>query len=104
LHGFIGYPAPDDDYTFAGEYNAKYQQIADSVQPPVAYAIGRAVMDYFRTVNALKVPQPHLGYREVASPVAIAERQKQGMVPAVSLADLVRSSQGLPMQEVLWPS
>jgi hypothetical protein len=70
--------------------------------PPVAYAIGRAVMDYFRAVKALKNPQLPLGYREVGLPVAVAEHQKKEGIPSISLADLIRSSQRLPEQEALW--
>ncbi len=102
LHGFIGWPDRESDYLFAGEYGSRYQQIADSVMPPMAYAIGRAVVEYFAATAKLKQPQPHLGYREVSSPKAAQEKRSgQQVEPAAPLAELVGDRWSV-VQAPLW--
>ncbi|MBA2677955.1 MAG: DNA cytosine methyltransferase, partial [Ktedonobacteraceae bacterium] len=56
-----------EDYTFRGGYNSVYKQLINSVMPSMAYAIGCAVMDYFRAIPSLAEQPKHRGYRQVIS-------------------------------------
>jgi site-specific DNA-cytosine methylase len=69
LHGFPRQPIP---YQFIGGLNETYDMVIDSVMPPVAEALGRALTDYLAAIPRLaQTPKP-LGYRQVLS-----SRQKQ---------------------------
>jgi DNA (cytosine-5)-methyltransferase 1 len=59
LHGF------PDTHVFCGPMTSQYQQVLDSVMPPVAYALGVLLNQYFEAIEEL-LPQPKsLGYRYV---------------------------------------
>jgi DNA (cytosine-5)-methyltransferase 1 len=61
LHGF------PSSYQFLGSLGEQYDMVVDSVMPPMAYAIGRACIDYLLSITHLAdVPQP-LGYRAIPS-------------------------------------
>lgn len=66
LHGF------PDTHVFCGSMVSQYQQVLDSVMPPVAYALGVLLNQYFEAIEEL-LPQPKsLGYRYV-----MTERNKK---------------------------
>ncbi len=68
LHGF------PKAYQFVGPLGESLDMVVDSVMPLMAYALGRAVRDYFEAIPHLAdVPQP-LGHREILS---TREQQRQ---------------------------
>lgn len=73
LHGF------PDSHRFEGPMGSQYGQVLDAVMPPVAYALGTLVNQYFDAVQDI-LPQPKsLGYRYVQT-----ERNKK-MAPTYHL-------------------
>ena len=68
LHGF------PKAYQFVGPLGESLDMVVDSVMPLMAYALGKAMCDYFEAIPHLAdVPQP-LGHREIPS---TREQQRQ---------------------------
>ena len=61
LHGF------PQSYQFIGNLGERYDMVVDSVMPLMAYAIGRALVDYLESIPHLAQKPLPLGHREIIS-------------------------------------
>jgi DNA (cytosine-5)-methyltransferase 1 len=84
LHGF------PDAHRFCGPHGAQYQQVVDSVMPPVAYALGVLLNRYIEAIEEL-LPQPRsLGYR------FLADARSRKMAPHDHLLHAPRNTAASP--------